>query len=101
MPPVVERILLKENEMIDYTIFHVEEKTSDKIEMEDRFYDWELSPFIINNSGEYIFILVVILGTSLIVFLLNQIFERKKMLILNERPNLSRKQKMINYCKKI
>ena len=53
--------------MINYDIFHVDEKTTDRIELEDRFYDWSLSPFFINNSGEYLFILTVILGISIIV----------------------------------
>lgn len=86
--------------MINYDIFHVNEKTTDKIELEDRFYDWSLSPFFINNSGEYLFIMAVVLGASIIIWLVNGVFERNKMLEIDEKPNLTKKEKIRNNCKR-
>jgi len=64
-------------------MFTMEEKTSDKLILKDKFYDWELSPFLLNNGGDLIFIVICTCAFCIIIFLVDKLLVKNLLITHN------------------
>lgn len=73
------------------------EKTSDKLMVKDKFYDWELSPFMINNDGDLLFLVLITFGFCFLVLTIDKALVKSNKLTLIEKPSLTRAERMSNF----
>ena len=67
--------------------------------VKDKFYDWELSPFMLNNDGDLLFLVVTTFGFCVLVLTIDKALVKSNKLKLIDKPNLSRSEKMSNFLK--
>lgn len=77
------------------------EKTSDKLYLEDKFYDWELSPFMVNNDGDLLFLVLTTFGFCFLVLGIDNLLVKSNKLKLIDKPNLTCSEKTSNLCKEL
>ena len=77
----------------------MDEKTSDKLMVKDKFYDWELSPFMINNDGDLLFLVLTTFGFCFLVLTIDKALVKSNKLILIEKAHLTTKEKLSNFWK--
>ena len=84
-PPNIELLLQKENNLIDFSIIEMEEKNSEKLRLKDKFYQWELSSFMLNNIGELLFIWLIVFAVCLSVWAINYVMIKRKLIELDNK----------------
>ena len=75
----------------------MDEKTSDKLRVKDKFYDWELSPFMLNNDGDLIFLVLTTFGFCFLILTIDKALVKSNKLKLIEKPDLTRSERMSNF----
>lgn len=63
-------------------MFTMDETTQDKLKLHERFYEWGVSSFMLNNDGEVIFSLILLFATSWLFYLFNYLVEKSNSLEL-------------------
>ena len=97
MPYNGEMIMSKDNVLLDtFTTGWFDPPIDDILEMKDRFYAWDISPYVLNNIGYLLIWLIIALALGGLVAILNTSFSNRNMLKKIEKPNLNPKEKKHN-----
>ena len=66
-------------------MFSLDVKYKDIIKLKERFYEWKISPFMLNNDGEVIFCLIMLFIGSWLFYLFNYLVEKSNSLELIDK----------------
>ena len=97
MPYNGEMIMAKDNDLLSiFTTNWFNPPMDDILKMKDRFYAWNVSPYVLNNMGWLLVWLMIAGLVGIIVWVLNTAFTNRTMLKKIEKPNLNPKEKKHN-----
>ena len=97
MPYNGEMIMEKDNSLLSsFTTNWFDPPIDDVLETKDRFYAWNISPYVLNNIGYLLIWFVVDILIGVVISILNLSFTNRNMLKKIEKPNLNPKEKKHN-----